>query len=64
MCKKDQEQETMLMYDPPSGHMYGFPKKVPLSVTKDEETFKKFLLESGYPEEDLDFALRFGRWIG
>ena len=68
MCKKNQdpknEKETMLMYDPPSGWKYGFPKKVPLSVTKDEEAFKNFLLESGYPEKDLDLALKYGRWIG
>ena len=52
--------ERTKIYDPPSGWKYGFPKEVPHSVTTDED-FTKWLIDSGYPEKDIELALRYGR---
>ena len=51
------------LYDPPSGWRYGFPRRVPISIRTDED-FKKWLVDCGYPEKDLELAYRCGRWIG
>lgn len=59
----ESKKEKLYTYDPPSGWMYGFPKKVPQSVLEDPAKLKVFLLESGYPEKDLDLALKYGRVI-
>lgn len=41
----------MLIYDPPSGWMYGFPKPYkPL----DGETLEQTLLRDGYPQYEID----------
>lgn len=46
--------------DPPSGWMYGFPKKFePLP----NETLEEWLVRKGYPEEDVSFALKYLRVI-
>ena len=58
--RQQQSQKRKQMFDPPSGHRYGFPKAVPDDV-KTEEDYRKWLLESGYPEKDVDFALENGR---
>lgn len=51
------------MFDPPSGWKYGFPKAVPKKVadSEDIEVFKQWLIDEGYPKEDIDFALAYGR---
>lgn len=41
----------MLIYDPPSGWMYGFPK--PYSPRKGE-SLEQTLIRDGYPEKELD----------
>ena len=46
-----------MMFDPPSGWKYGFPKEVPENPTD----FRQWLIDEGYPEKDVDFALRHGR---
>lgn len=46
-----------ILVDPPSGWMYGFP--APL-----EEDYVNQLRKAGYPEKDIDFALRHSRYIG
>ena len=38
------------MCDPPSGWMYGFPKPIP----EDVEDVKGWLVENGYPQEEID----------
>jgi hypothetical protein len=43
--------------DPPSGWKYGFPKALPDGIID----LRKWLLEEGYPEEDIDFALKYIR---
>jgi hypothetical protein len=54
--------KKVTIYDPPSGWKYGFPKKVPWSVLNGENgAFKQWLLDEGYPEKDINFALKYGR---
>lgn len=54
--------KKILIYDPPSGWKYGFPKAVPKNVWEGKNgEFKKWILEQGYPEKDVDFALKYGR---
>jgi len=43
--------------DPPSGWKYGFPKILPDDVTD----FRAWLIKEGYPEKDVDFAMRYIR---
>ena len=40
--------------DPPGGWRYGFPKPL-------VEPYEEQLRQSGYPEKDIDFALRYSR---
>lgn len=44
------------MIDPPAGWRYGFPKVLPDGVK-----IATFLMESGYPEDEIDFAVRWMR---
>lgn len=51
----------MLLYDPPSGWRYGFPKPYkPL----DGESLADTLLRDGYPSRDIDLAVKHCRFIG
>ncbi len=43
--------------DPPSGWKYGFPKELP-----EGKDYTELLREAGYPEKDIDFALRYSRY--
>lgn len=43
-----------VMIDPPSGWMYGFPKERPSAP---EVNMRSWLVENGYPEEDVDWAM-------
>ena len=47
----------VIMVDPPGGWRYGFPK-----VLDETVTFRKFLLNNGYPREDLDLAENYSRY--
>ncbi len=50
-----------VLYDPPSGWMYGFPKEYkPLENESLEET----LIRDGYPEKDIELAVKYCRFIG
>lgn len=51
------KKKPKMIYDPPSGWKYGFPKEVP----EDIKDFKQWLIDSGYPEKDIDFAMKYGR---
>lgn len=42
--------------DPPSGWLYGFPKELP-----EGKDYRELLLESGYPENDIEFAMTYSR---
>lgn len=43
--------------DPPSGWKYGFPKEIPDNVID----VKRWLLDNGYPEKDIDLAMNWCR---
>jgi len=51
----------MRIIDPPSGWRYGFPKPMPEKI-KGAESLKEWLLEQGYPEKDLDLAVKYSRY--
>lgn len=43
--------------DPPGGWKHGFPKQAP----EDIKDFRQWLLDQGYPEKDVDFAVKYCR---
>lgn len=45
--------------DPPQGWLYGFPR--PYDETLDAP-MREFLIQHGYPEKDVEFALQHMRW--
>ena len=47
--------------DPPSGWKYGFPKAVPDEILEDHTALAEWLIEEGYPIEDLDQAMKYSR---
>jgi hypothetical protein len=47
-----------MMIDPFSGWRYGFPRLWNSDVDGD---LREFLLQNGYPEKDVDFALKYIR---
>lgn len=47
-------------FDPPSGWRHGFPRLVKSDATP--EHLRELLIKQGYPEEDIDFALRYSRY--
>ena len=46
----------MKLVDPPSGWLYGFPAVL-------QEDYVQQLKDAGYPERDIDLALRHSRYI-
>lgn len=50
-----------LLYDPPSGWMYGFPKSY---LPADNETLVESLIRDGYPEDEAEFASKHTRFMG
>lgn len=61
------ELKMKVLYDPPDGWRYGFPKIVPdvqsLDQNIPQETLLKMLQDANYPKRDWDFALTYGRFI-
>lgn len=51
----------ILVIDPPSGWKYGFPKPVPKDHHK-AEVLSAWLIEQGYPEKDIEVALKYSRY--
>ena len=50
-----------LLYDPPSGWRYGFPRPyLPL----DGETVAQTLIRDGYPTKDAEFGAKHCRFLG
>ncbi len=47
-----------MTFDPPNGAKYGFPKEI-----KESDDIEKILRESGYPEKDIEYAIKYGRCI-
>jgi hypothetical protein len=53
--------EKIVLYDPPSGWKYGFPRPyLPLPG----ESLKDTLIRDGYPKEDAEELSRWCRFIG
>jgi hypothetical protein len=48
-----------LMYDPPSGWKFGFPKEY---TPHNGLTVKELLIKDGYPPEDAEFASKHTRY--
>lgn len=46
----------MMWVDPPSGWRYGFPK-----IYKHDRSVKQWLIDNGYPENDVDWAAEYIR---
>ncbi len=46
----------MRLVDPPNGWMYGFPAVL-------QEDYEKQLRDAGYPEKDMELAMRHSRFI-
>jgi hypothetical protein len=42
------------MIDPPSGWKYGFPKVLPTDVKEHQNRTLEWLVENGYPQEEID----------
>ena len=53
--------ETGLVYDPPEGWMYGFPKPYKPYVG---ESLADTLLRDGYPQRKMDIGTRHCRFLG
>lgn len=47
-------KDTNLLYDPPSGWKYGFPK---LYKPIEGETLEQTLLRDGYPQHEIDMGM-------
>lgn len=55
--------KKVTMIDPPTGWRYGFPRAIPPEINfNDEQALKKWLVEVGYPEEEVEFALTYSRY--
>jgi len=50
-----------MLYDPPSGWMYGFPK--PYKPLRPEESIEETLARDGYPKKMMELA-KWTRFIG
>ena len=51
----------VIMFDPPKGWAFGFPKVMPEKCIGNVEELKGWLLENGYPFEMLDLAVKHSR---
>lgn len=48
--------------DPANGSRYGFPKKVPETYLKSESLLRIWLLDNGYPANELELGLKYFRY--
>lgn len=55
---KPTKKTTVTYIDPPKGWAFGFPKILPDPKPTD---MKQWLIDNGYPEKDVDFALEWCR---
>lgn len=51
-----------LIVDPPEGWKYGFPKPIPEDIIKTRQSFEAWLIEQGYPIDELGFAVKYSRY--
>ena len=52
----------VLVCDPPRGWMYDFPRALPSEHLSETFSLRDWLLKNGYPEKDVDFAVRHCRY--
>lgn len=50
-------KKKVTIVDPPSGWKFGFPKELPDNV----EDFRRWLIDNGYPESEVDFGMKYCR---
>lgn len=50
-----------VMWDVPTGWLYGFPKLIPHDA--DDDYMTQLLRDSKYPEKDIEFAMKHSRFI-
>lgn len=54
--------KTLTIIDPPSGWQHGFPKSLPENWTDEDFSLKDWLLVQGYPQNDINLALKHSRY--
>lgn len=54
------KQTSKRMLDPPSGWLYGFPKRIPSYVSTAKDMYE-WLKEEGYPEHQITWAMQYCR---
>lgn len=59
---EDLGMREFMIIDPPSGWQYGFPRPLPSGWKEPNFDLKKWFLENGYPEKDIDLALKHSRY--
>jgi hypothetical protein len=52
----------VLIIDPPEGWKHGFPRIMPQELVGNSEGLSEWLVANGYPEEDLELALKHSRY--
>lgn len=56
----------MIIVDPPSGWLYGFPKQFDFEFNGDpcdrERALKDWFVDSGYPRKDVELAMQYSRY--
>lgn len=50
-----------VLFDPPTGWKYGFPKLIPHDA--DDKYLTQLLRDSKYPEKDIEFAMKHSRFM-
>ena len=53
-----------MLYDPPSGWQFGFPKRWPQGLERTKENLAIQLIKDGYPIEDIPLAVKHTRFMG
>ena len=56
--KTKSETSSKVMIDPPRGWAYGFPKELP----EDVQDLRQWLVDQGYPESQVDWAMKYCRY--
>ena len=56
--------KKVLVIDPPGGWQYGFPKPIrdEFYTLGDDFDLARWLISEGYPEKDIELALKYSRY--
>ena len=57
---KETSEKKLILIDPPSGWMYGFPKAITQEQYKDITNLKQWCIDNGYP---LSEAISYGEYF-